>query len=182
MPRRLILSGFRRALEPRDLPALEPSLTAAGVYPEFERVWQPALDSWRASQPPRAPPPPTCTPSAARAAGAAVRALETVENSALLLPAVGIEPGLGLVARADAVANGERSGAARARSSQVQAAASNKSARSESERRAQAGGPSLLLVLLRLFWPTLLRNYALRFLHGVVDFTKPFLLECAHLL
>lgn len=200
----MVLSGFRRTLEPQDLPALEASLTADGVYPEFERVWRRSLDAWRASQSQR--PAPTTSQSHAHTAGNAVdlpllstsasaptgekccdadaperrpldgsrdedeehAAASTCENPAL---------SAGAANGTSAKANARSADAERPNPNGAVDAGPSQTKQPESARV----GPALLLVLLRLFWPTLLEHYVLRFLHDVVVFIKPFLLGCVAL-
>lgn len=200
----MVLTGFRRTLEPHDLPALEASLTADGVYPEFERVWRRALDAWRASQSQR--PAPTTSQSHAHTAGNAVdlpllstsasaptgekcRAADAPERRPLggsrdehedeehAAASTCENPALSAGAANGANANARSADAERPNPNGAVDAGPSQTKQPDSARV----GPALLLVLLRLFWPTLLEHYVLRFLHDVVVFIKPFLLGCVAL-
>ena len=174
---RLILTGYKKNLEPSDLPELNPQNTTNCNYPKFECVWNEILTEWRS------------TPAAREAECA-------IEITPLSQPALYIKAKAPIARKSKSLpllssnqvhihlknSTGENPKFARCNSEQTkEQMAETRRARKRAVTAWQKQEdadlkryPSLFLALLRVFWPTILKAHLCKLAQDLVQYLNPF--------
>ena len=168
---RLIVTGYRKTLEPSDLPALNPHNTTGWNYPKFNLIWSQVLAQWRAntpaavadaSKPPQQDASKKATAEAtddreAKVKGGGEQSKPLLAGDLDAPKATTENPKLGQ--------SGEKPSA-----DEKKRAAKAKQKQEDADLKRY---PSLFLVLLCVFWRTLLKAHLCKLLQDLIQYLNP---------
>ena len=165
------MTGYRKTLEPGDLPALNPHNTTGWNYPKFDLVWSHVLAQWRH------------TPAAAANAkppqqAASKKPAEAADDKDKEAKAKGGEQSKPLLA-GDADANAQKATTENpklAQAGEKQSADEKKRAAKAKQKQEDAGlkrYQSLFLVLFLVFWRTLFKAHLCKLFQDFIQYLNP---------
>ena len=156
------MTGYRKTLEPSDLPALNPRNTTDWNYPKFDRVWSQVLSQWRANMSSDSECAPIVSPT----------------RTHPVSPSQDCDKPLLSGNRESSKATTENPKLEQASEKPTTESSSQEKKRAAKAKAKQEDAdlkryPSVILVLLRVFWRTLLKAHLCKLAQDFIQYLNP---------